>query len=76
MNDDEGLTFWVVYFNPSDYPGKYVVRVQVLLKGELLSDPACQVADTLDGARALIPHGLHCQPRQPNDFPVVVETWF
>lgn len=69
---------WTVYFNPSDYPGKHVVRrfnlglstgCPVKPTGDVL------VADSLEEARALIPYGLLCFPRAFKDDIVIVECW-
>lgn len=66
---------WVICFNPSDYPGKYTVRVHCMVDGETRIDPSVQVAKTIEAARNLIPGGLVCMPRDPSDAPVIVETW-
>ncbi len=65
---------FTVYFNPKDFPEKYVVRLFDGNKPTRL----CAVKDTLEEARAAIPK----QPveylrvvREKNDDPVIVETW-
>jgi hypothetical protein len=67
---------YTIYDHPRDYPEKFVVRrCVVMATGEIehLDGYAC---DTLEQARALVPPGLFCQPRQTEDDPVIVETWF
>ena len=69
---DHKLSLWTIYWNPSDHPGRYVVR-----RFEL-DQPTAEafVCLGLAQARALIPPGLYRQERDPNDDPVIVETWF
>lgn len=70
------LPVWVVYENPSDYPGKFVVRVQYAERnGSVTADSEARIADTLDEARCFIPGGLVCLPRYADDDPVIVEAW-
>lgn len=60
-----------VYFNPRDYPGKYVARLWDC-------DRPTQImatADTLEGIRAKIPDTMVKLDRDHRDDPVIVETW-
>lgn len=78
MNRDDELPMWTVYKNPSDYPGKYVVRRSVAGPGGTLRhDPfPIVVAETIEEARLSLPQvGLHCIPRYAEDDPVIVEVW-
>lgn len=73
------LHLWTVYQNPADFPGHYVAR-----RFELEKATADCFADTeLDAVREWIkdealktgnslPYRL---PRQPEDDPVILETW-
>lgn len=70
------LAFFTVYKNPSDYPGKYVVRRTRVAAGNELIDANASVFDTLEEARAVIPAGLYRIARHPTDPPAVVEVWF
>jgi hypothetical protein len=71
------LEFFVVYHNPSDFPGKFVVRRQVVGPNGIKADEdTLCVALTLDEARSVIPAGLYRQERHPDDTPVIVEVWF
>jgi hypothetical protein len=73
---DDGLAVYVLYYNPSDYPGLYVVRRQVATATSITVDPEpMAVTDTLMGARALLPVGLHRIERDIIDEPQIVETW-
>lgn len=69
------LHLWTVYDHPRDYPTHWVVRESVVAGGKLTMAPSPWLAVTLDEARALVPPGLHCMPRQPTDDPVIVEVW-
>jgi hypothetical protein len=66
----------VVYRNPKDFPGKWVVRRRLIYAG--FHDPDMVVAavtDSLLAARAAIPLGLVCVPRHWRDDPVIWEYW-
>lgn len=68
--------FYVITANPSDFPGKHVVRrwrFQVFSSRPDVEPHA--VVDTLDEARASIPAGRSRFRRAPADDPVIVETW-
>ena len=76
MSSEASLWFAVIYRHPLDYPGKYVVRGQVARPGGVVADPEpVGVVDTLEEARALIPEGLVCLARSPEDQPQIVESW-
>ena len=69
---------WVIYRNPSDHPGKYVVRRWTIGRGEVTPDPEpAAVVDTLERARAEVPVelGLVRLPRTQWDDPVIAEVW-
>jgi hypothetical protein len=70
--DNNALAIWTVYRDPSDYPGKYVVR-KSLVPGGITNEMF--VADNLAEARALVPPGLYRLPRQRGDDSVIVECW-
>jgi hypothetical protein len=73
----DGFEMFTVYQNPSDYPGKFVVRSQIIRAGKVIpADSPLIVADTLAEARLAIPFGLYRSPRHPQDDPVIVEVWF
>lgn len=71
-----GLGMCTVYFNPSDYPGKFVVRFWVVTAAgvEKSAEPMA-VVDTLEEARAAIPRGAVRLDRSEHDEPVIVEVW-
>jgi len=75
--EDILLTVWVIYDHPSDYPNSYVLRPQVLVRGqkEPVALSQAWTADTPDQLRRIIPPGLHRLDRQPDDHPQILETW-
>lgn len=70
------LVMHVIYHNPSDHPGKWVVRPRHISPGRDEPMALCYVCDNLEEARTKIPAGLHCLPRYPQDDPVIYEVWF
>lgn len=67
---------FAIYENPSDYPGRYVVRGATIAPGSITNDAEpTAVVDTLDAARAAIPADLVRLDRDPADDPVIVEVW-
>lgn len=71
MAKRQPLRTWTIYKHPLDHPDKYVVRGWI----DGTPDRTAHVADTLDEARDLVPAGLTRFPRNPEDDPVIVETW-
>jgi hypothetical protein len=71
---------WVIYEDPSDYPGMYVVRRFKIGRADgksvIVEDPEPMiVTDSLDQAREVIPAGAYCLGRHPDDDPVIYEVW-
>ena len=69
------LPMWVIYYNPEDYPGKYVVRRWVIGPGKMTADPVPFVCDSLAEARAAVPLGAFWLDRAPVDEPQIKEIW-
>lgn len=70
------LTQYVIYVNPADMPGKFVVREWHVVRDELLPVAGrAWPANTLEQARAMVPEGLVRLGRQEVDDPVILETW-
>lgn len=70
------MDIFVVYSNPKDAPGRFVVRKWYVRAGETLPGPITANAPTLERAVSLgVPPGLVRLPRNVNDDPVIVETW-
>jgi hypothetical protein len=72
----EDLPMWVVYDHPADYPDRYVARQHVVgIAGDQSTDRT-MVSLSLESIRtALANQGLVCITRNPEDDPVIVETW-
>ena len=75
----DALEMFVVYENPKDYPGKFVVRrwsVTPFENGvQLVPDSAAFVGDTLEKVRAAVPASAIRTPHYPGDDPCIVEIW-
>ena len=71
------LDMFTIYENPSDFPGKFVVRKHAVGHGgvQLVAGSPEAVVDTLEEARAVIPGGRVSVGREAGDDPVIVETW-
>jgi hypothetical protein len=71
------MSMWTIYFNPRDFPGKYVARRHDIFRGD--RGPAASseyfVADSLGAIRDKLPMGLVCLSRSDGDDPVILETW-
>lgn len=69
---------YVIFKNPPDHPGKFVVKVRRMMGNDgVLDATPVAVAETLDAARAAIQNTdcLLCLPHGLQDDPHVVETW-
>lgn len=78
VQDDVVISQYVVYFNPSDYPGKFVVRRFDILRRIPEPVPAKEpliVTDDLERARCAVPFGLHRLPRFAGDDANILEVW-
>jgi endonuclease V-like protein UPF0215 family len=60
-----------IYKNPADYPGKYVARLWDVDKPTNL----VAIAESLEEIRETKPPEMVIMQRQPNDDPVIIETW-
>lgn len=70
------LPLYVIYENPSDFPGKFVVRKHTIIGNHTCVDlEPTTVCDTLDQARAQIPIGHVNLHRYQEDDPVIKEVW-
>ena len=73
----DAVTFVVVYKNPRDFPGKFVVRRWDVLPGaeDAIPDMVCTAVDTIDAARALVPSRMQNLGRVSIDDPAILEVW-
>jgi hypothetical protein len=70
------LNVWTVYYNPADFPDKYVAR-RFECKGPdgPFATEDMRLADSLAEIRNLIPPGLYRMEPWQGDDPCIVETW-
>jgi hypothetical protein len=76
----EDLAFYTVYENPSDYPGKFVVRRSIVRPGANGSESITDqdpiiVCESIDLAHQAIPEYCFNIGRMQADDPVIVEVW-
>lgn len=69
------LPFWVIYERPTDFPDGYVLRVQLASREGIAHPPYIWHAKTPDELRSILPPGLICMGRQPDDAPQILECW-
>jgi hypothetical protein len=69
------LPMWVVYNHPKDFPEGFIARLHLAVDGRTLPTAAVQRAGTLAELRDLLPRGLVRIARNPQDDPVILETW-
>lgn len=67
----KGISLWVIYEKPLDYPEKYVVRHWI----NTTPTKTMYIADTLDEIRKKIPSGLVNIGRKAEDDPKIKEVW-
>jgi hypothetical protein len=72
MSEFWPITLFVVYENPRDFPGKFVVRRWLDTVPE---QKPVAVTEQLDQARAAIPAGAANIGRMRNDDPSIREVW-
>jgi len=65
----------VVYNHPKDFPEGFIARLHLAVDGRTLPTAAVQRAGTLAELRDLLPRGLVRIARNPQDDPVILETW-
>ena len=74
------LSMWTVYQRPKDFPESFVARRWEIGQGTATATDEALIAPTLEAVRDALmnmnPQGLFCMPRQINDDPCIVETWF
>lgn len=83
MNDNEPLSprsevlrMWTVYKHPRDYPKSFVARLFEVDADGVRPTPNIVIAATLERLQdEMMEMGLVKLMRNPNDDPVIVETW-
>lgn len=74
MSDTE-LVAWVIYENPSDHPGKFVLRRQFITAGAIYFDKEYWTSEDLEPLRQRIPINCVNIGRMPQDVPCIYEVW-
>ena len=72
---EKSLTMWIVYDHPTDYPHHFVARKWLINRHGQHYTEEMLFSDTLEGLHAQLPPGFECLPRDPSDFPKIVEVW-
>lgn len=69
------LQQFIIYFNPADHPGQYVVRRALItgLRVDMDTEPRC--VGRLEDCRKAIPAGCVNIGRRAADDPVILEVW-
>ena len=68
----KSIPLFVIYNNPSDFPGKYVCRLYDAAQAIKFAT----VSNTLEDARKTIPPGEYLRiPAEKWDDPVIAEIW-
>jgi len=75
VHSETGISQWVVYEHPRDYPEQYVLRRWIIAKGMIIATHDVVLADSLEEIRKAVPAGLYCLPRFAEDDPCIVESW-
>lgn len=75
-SDQSVLNMYVVYENPRDFPGEYIVRRHIVtMNGDLPTEQGWRT-QSLESARLpLQKAGLMMFTRHENDDPVIKEVW-
>lgn len=68
------LTLFTIYKQPKDYPKYFAVRKSTVVGGNIIVGK-CDLANTLEEARLLLPLGLFNMGRHDSDDQVIVEVW-
>lgn len=70
------MTQFVVYENPSDAPGRFVVRAwHIHANGTISAEPTAPSFATIEEARNFIPAGYTPIGRFAEDDPAIREAW-
>lgn len=71
----ELLRQWTIYEHPDDWPEWYVVREFRITREGVEPSPVATLAVDLETARKIVPQGLYCLGRAPDDDPCIAEVW-
>lgn len=78
-NDPRECTsrLFTVYYSPTDFPGKFVVREWRTFRGDstVYASRMAISGDTIEEVREHIPKTMTCIARFADDHPHIVESW-
>lgn len=72
------MSMWVIYDNPTDYPGMYVARMWNVVTGELEPQPTAEIiitANVDDLSDYFLEQGLAFLARAEADDPKIMGVW-
>lgn len=69
------MKVYTIYFNPTDFPGLYVLRAWGVYSGRPVPDEHCETANSLDEIRKFLPEEVVWIGRYADDDPKIVECW-
>lgn len=69
--DQTKLPLYIIYKNPGDFPGKFIVRFWIMDK----PTDFVTVSETLEAARGTIPTGSFNIGKHQSDAPQIIEVW-
>ena len=69
------LKIYTICYNTSDFPGLYTCRIHEINGGKVEVGPLMGTGQTLEEVRKLLPIGVHNIQREPDDDPVIIESW-
>jgi hypothetical protein len=75
MSDNDKLFMYVVYENPRDFPGQFVLREHYVDPSGVHAQSGYKLASTLEEIRAFVPPGMTNIGREPEDEPQIREVW-
>lgn len=69
------LVQYVIYNNPTDFPGLCVARKWLIGCGTIEHSEVVATGKTVDEVRAKLPRNIASLPVYANDDPVIAEVW-
>ena len=71
----ESLSVWIIYDHPVDYPNGFVARRAEVSTEPPLSHSFVYAGDLASLRREMRSRRLFRIPRDPKDYPKIIETW-
>ena len=74
--NNKSLTMWVIYDHPKDHPNYFVARRHEVFRNASKATGEHVVSKDLKKLRKMLEDGGKVRiTRDPNDDPVIIETW-